>query len=137
MKTRSLIQKVCSLLLVFGLVTLWSGTPILAAMGALDGKAFVGEMGENGKKSGDKDTLVFNEGKFRSTACDPYGFGGANYSATVTGDATMFEATTVSPTDGMMIWKGTVKGGTLEGNATWNKPGKAPVEYWVKAELKK
>jgi len=31
-------------------------------------------MKEKGKTKGDRDTLIFKDGKFRSTACDVYGF---------------------------------------------------------------
>ena len=137
MNMQRVVKTTCLSLLVFGLPVLWNGKVLLAATNALDGQTFVGEVGEKGKTEGNRDNLIFKDGKFRSTACDPYGFGESTYTATVTGDATTFEAQTISPTDGTMQWKGTVKGNTVEGTATWLKPGKAPVEHWVKAELKK
>ena len=48
---------------VFGLVQ-----SRFASASPLEGKSFVGEMGEKGKTKGDKDTFVFKEGRFRSTA---------------------------------------------------------------------
>ena len=103
---------------------------------ALDGKTFVGEVGEKGKTKGDKDQFVFKDGTFRSTACDQYGFTATPYRSTAQGTAVMFEAAAISPTDGEMGWKGTAKDdGTLEGTATWTKSGQAPTEYWFKGSL--
>ena len=121
------------LALSFGIVV----SPTVLAGGAFDGKTFVGEMGKQGQEKGDRDTFIFKEGKFRSAACDPYGFGDAPYQVTAQGDATRFEAETVSPTDGRMQWKGMVKGDAVDGVATWLKPGKAPASYWFKGALRK
>ena len=125
------------MLVVLGLVTAWDGTLALAGPGALDGKVFAGRIGRKGRAKGDKDELRFANGKFRSTACDPYGFGDGAYTASAQGDTVTFEAQTTSPTDGTMRWKGMVRAKTLEGTATWSKPGKkAPEEYWFKATRK-
>ena len=104
--------------------------------GALDGKTFAGEIGKQGQTTGDKDNLIFKDGKFRSTACDAYGFGDAAYTTTTSGDTTTFEVATMSPTDGKMAWRGTVKGDMLEGTATWVREGKEPEERWVKGSIK-
>ena len=101
---------------------------------SLDGMTFVGEMGENGKANGDNDTFVFQEGTFRSVACEPYGFEPAYYTATEEGDTVTFEAKAESSKEGTMHWTGTVKGEELAGTAIWTKPGKPPVEYWFKAK---
>ena len=82
------------------------------------------------------DDLVFKDGKFRSTACDAYGFGDADYSVTPASDATTFQAETHNPKNESMKWSGTIKGNALEGTAIMTTPGQAPVEYWVKATLK-
>jgi hypothetical protein len=50
-----------------------------ATAGPLDGKTFVAETGEKGKDAASKDTLVFRDGKMRSTACDACRFGEGNY----------------------------------------------------------
>ena len=39
---------------------------VSAGQGPLDGKTFVVETGEKGKSGGDKDTLTFKDGNFRS-----------------------------------------------------------------------
>ena len=126
------------LLLIPALVVLWSPAPAVAAeKGPLDGKTFVGEMMEKAKAKGDKDTLLFKDGKFRSTACDAYGFTETAYTATSRDGATTFEATAQSPKEGTMKWKGTVKDGTIEGSAVWTKKGQADTNYTFKATEKK
>jgi len=132
------------LALTCGILIIGSGTQTLAeesteaaTVGSLDGKVFVGEIGSKGKEKGDPDELLFTDGAFRSTACDPYGFGEAPYMTAIEGDAVTFEAETLSPTDGRIAWKGTVHGDALEGIATWYKPKKtAPEELWFKGSLK-
>ena len=109
-----------------------------ASTGALDGKTFVGESGGQGKGPEAKDTLIFHDGKMRSTACDAYGFGEGAYTATVNSYATDFSATTVSAKEGTIEWKGTFYGSdTLEGNYVWTKSGQKPITYWFRAKLKK
>jgi len=103
-----------------------------------DGKNFVGEIGKKGEAKADKDEFIFKNGKFRSTACDPYGFRPGAYRAVGgTNEPTKFEAICTSPTDGKMTWRGMVKGDQIEGTALWEKPGQAPVENWFKGTLKK
>lgn len=108
-----------------------------AEMGALDGKTFTGQMGEKGKEEGMKDDFVFKEGKFRSTACDLYGFSDAVYTTTGDGNTVAFHAVTTSATDGAtMEWNGVARGNKIEGTAAWRKPGAAEAaERWFKGEL--
>jgi hypothetical protein len=111
-----------------------------AAWGAdkmpLDGATFVGTMTEKGKTKADQDQLVFKDGKFRSTACDAYGFTETPYTAAVSDVDTRFEAVAASPKEGTMTWKGTVKGNTIEGTADWVKKGQADMHYTFKGKLK-
>ena len=65
---------------------------------------------ERGKTSGDADTLTFRDGKFRSSACDKYGYSDATYKTSTQGDTTVFEAKTESARYGKLLWKGTVRG---------------------------
>ena len=71
-------------------LTSWPGAALCAltmmlttapalASGALDGKRFDGVFMERGKTSGDADTLTFRDGRFRSSACDKYGYSDAAY----------------------------------------------------------
>jgi hypothetical protein len=125
------------LCLVVALLFGWSVPRALAEGGALDGKTFLGEMTEKGKTKGDKDTFVFKDGKFRSTACDAYGFAETAYSAVGKEGETTFEATAESPKEGTMKWKGTIKGDTIEGTTVWTKKGQADMSYTFKGALKK
>jgi hypothetical protein len=112
-------------------------------MGVIDGKDFLSEFGQKGKNAEGKDELIFKDCRFRSTACDPYGFGDGDYTALVNGDDTTFEAETFSVNEGKIKWSGKIKGNVLDGTFTWHKPGKwyrvskAPVEYWIRGQLKR
>ena len=108
-----------------------------APAGPLDGKSFVGAMTEKGKTKGDPDTFIFKDGKFRSTACDVYGFTETSYTTAVSDAGTTFEAVSTSPKEGTMKWKGTVKGDSVEGTAVWTKNGQADAIYTFKGTLKK
>ena len=116
---------------------------VSAGQGALDGKTFAVETGEKGKSGGDKDTLTFKDGNFRSAGCDQYGFGDGAYTSSVRGDSIQFEAVTTSTTKGKMTWKGTVTGDKIEvayvwvDASHWYKPNPKPLEKWAKGELKK
>ena len=116
---------------------------VSAGQGPLDGKTFVVETGEKGKSGGDKDTLIFKDGNFHSTACDQYGFGDGAYTSNVNGDTIQFEAVTTSSTKGNITWKGTVSGDKIEVEyawvdaSHWYKPNPKPLEKWAKGELKR
>ena len=110
-------------------------TPVVKT---LDGKSFFGKIGEKGKTDGfGDDQIIFKDGKFRSTACDKFGYGEGEYTTTVKKDTTFFETTTISPKDGTMKWKGFVKGNAVYATSLYSKGGKLIAEYWVKGELKK
>jgi hypothetical protein len=130
------VRRTCSVVLILGLYVFMSSFPAIAQEGALDGKTLVGTMGEIGKGEGDIDELVFKDGKFQSKACEKYGFGDAAYTATVSGNTTTFESETASKEEGKMKWRGKIVGDKLEGTATLDKDGQAPVEYWFKTQLK-
>lgn len=70
---------------------------------------------EAGKTAGDADTLIFERGRFRSTACDRYGYGDGACTVTHDGDSLHFEAETESPQYGRLRWHGTVTGRRLDG----------------------
>jgi hypothetical protein len=109
-----------------------------AASGVLDGKKFVGFTGEKGKKGHHEDVMSFSDGKFTSSACVKYGFASGPYIATVEGNSIQFQAETISPTHGKMVWQGTVKNDTLEVNYSWTKERWLWTtfrEYWFKGSL--
>jgi hypothetical protein len=113
---------------------LWLLSPAVRAQPAsLDGRRFDGVFIQRGKTSGDADTLTFAGGRFRSSACDRYGYGDAPYRISVLGDAIAFEAETVSAKHGRLIWRGVVRGDKLDAVALAQRDGKPAVENWVVA----
>jgi len=117
----------------FGL--LLGGTPGFGQMTPLDGKVFVGEIGKKGQKAGDKDDLIFKDGKFLSTACAKYGFTEAPYTAMAGEKKTTFETETMSPKEGTMKWKGTIQGEMVRATVIWSKPGNKLQELWYRGKL--
>ena len=107
--------------------------PGLASRAALDGRNFDGIVLECGMTSGDADTQIFKDGRFRSTACDQYGYGDGPYTATLSGETVLFEAETESPQYGKLLWKGVVRGARLDGTMTMVRDGRAAGEKWVLA----
>jgi hypothetical protein len=90
----------------------------------LDDRTFEGVVIERGKTSGDADTIIFKDGRFRSTACDQYGYGDGAYTASQSGESIAFEAQTESPQYGKLLWKGVVTGKKLDGSMTMIRDGK-------------
>jgi hypothetical protein len=115
------------------MTTTASATPSRTSSALLDGRRFDGVVLERGKTAGDADTLIFERGLFRSTACDRYGYGDGPYSARATDDGVAFEAETESAQYGKLRWAGTVRGGKLDGTLTMVRDGKAAGEKWVVA----
>ena len=108
---------------------------VAANKGPLDGKVFSSEVGLEGRTTGQRDKLVFQDGTFRSTACDPFGFKEGMYKIAQADDITTFEAQTLNPDGETMLWRGNIKGRHIEGRATWAKAGQEPVEHWFKGDL--
>lgn len=106
----------------------------------LDGKTFLAQSGEKGKKASNKDTIVFRDGRFLSEGCIQWGFGDAAYAVGTEGDGIRFQTRTVSPTHGAMVWNGIVKGDTIEATSIWTRDRwywKIKKEYWYRGESKK
>ena len=104
---------------------------------SLDGRTFTGVFLERGKTSGDADTITFKDGKFRSSACDRYGYSDAPYKAVAVADGTRFETETQSAKYGKLLWTGYVRGGKLDATVMMEQAGKSPKENWVVAGEKK
>jgi len=111
--------------------------PAFAQTNALDGRSFEGVFIQKGKTSGDADTITFKDGKFRSSACDRYGYSDAVYKTASAGDMTRFEAETQSAKYGKLRWSGTVSGGKLDATAVMVRDGKGDIENWVVAGEKR
>lgn len=103
----------------------------------LDGSVYAGKLWMQGEKKPEADTFIFKDGTFRSTACDKYGFTAVAYRAMQDGDATLIEAETQSPSDGRMVWRGTVRAGQFEGVNTWHPKRGSATEGWFRAEIRK
>jgi hypothetical protein len=99
----------------------------------LDGRRFDGIVLERGKTAGDADTLLFEGGRFRSTACDRWGYGDGPYSASALADGVFFEAETESEKYGRLHWRGMVRGVRLDGTLTMLRDGQPTGEKWVLA----
>ncbi|MFT3956730.1 MAG: hypothetical protein QM722_20810 [Piscinibacter sp.] len=99
----------------------------------LDGRSFHGVVLEAGKTAGDADTLIFAGGRFRSTACDRYGYGDGAYTVQLDGERVRFDAETESPRYGRLRWHGTIAGHRLDGTLTMLRDGQPVGEKWVLA----
>ena len=132
MKTRSLTPPLLLAALLVGLAMPASGVELAHL---LDGQTFIGKNGEKGQPldPNENEEIIFERGRFRSVSCDPYNFGSSEYSAEVVGDSIHFEAVTLSPTHGKMVWKGIVKGNTAQASFVWTKERwywNTRREYW-------
>jgi len=87
----------------------------------LEGKRFRSRQYNKDGSPRDWDVLSFNDRKFISENCKPYGFSEAPYWIRFEENAVHFFAEIVSPTHGIMIWKGVVKGDKIEGNVHWTR----------------
>jgi hypothetical protein len=99
----------------------------------LDGRKFAGVVLECGKTEGDADTLIFDDGRFRSTACDKYDYGDGAYTAKAGNGEVSFQAQTESPKYGKLVWQGVVRGKRLDASFTMVRDGKTLGEKWVLA----
>ncbi|MBI5719746.1 MAG: hypothetical protein HZC37_18910 [Burkholderiales bacterium] len=99
----------------------------------LDGMRFDGVVLECGKTSGDADTISFADGRFRSSACDRYGYSDGAYTATESEGGIAFEAETESAKYGKLLWRGVVRGPRLDGTLTMMRDGQPAGEKWVLA----
>jgi hypothetical protein len=128
--------------LLMGAIALALAVPAALAQGALDGKKYLGDIGDKGKRADETGAVfTFADGKFSSSVCDKYGFVRGAYTTVKEGDVLRFEAKTISAEYGTNEWRGTVKGNDLDGVLVWHKKpsffsrNPAPVEKWFKAKL--
>ena len=116
--------KICQLFFfTLGLLIMFSITIVIAQEGILDGKNFVGQYRENHKRNFKEDELRFFNGNFHSIAYGQRGFNEGVYKARVEKDEIYFEAETVSPKQGKIIWRGIVHEDAIEVNFHWSKKG--------------
>ena len=116
------------------LALLLIGGVALADKLTLDGRSFAIVTGEKGKPPTERETLIFQDGKFHSTGCDPYGFTEAVYRVKpAPRGGISFEADTTSAKEGKIHWQGTVQGESVQGTFVWTKAGQPPIEYTFKS----
>ena len=111
----TLLKTALALLLV---TTFSIALPLAAQAGELlDGKVFTTML------DGKSDVLTFQDGTFHSSACDEWGFGKGNYSTKTSTDGISFMTVTTSVKDGKMVWRGMIRGETIQGGYVWSKKG--------------
>lgn len=111
-----------------------------AASDGLEGRRFDTQAGMAGKAAHvPSDILSFSGGLFHSSDCDQYEYGKGRYTSTAEADGSIrFEAETVSPTYGRNVWKGRVRGRSVEGEfifhrkPTFWRPNPDPLPHWFK-----
>ncbi len=102
----------------------------VASAGSLDGKTFTVMVEDPNAAEPMEDTLIFEDGEFRSVACDEYGFDWAPYTTEkLAAGMVRFEATAESDEEGTNHWVGKVAGDRIKGVFTWTKEGQDPIEY--------
>ena len=104
-----------------------------ASTPSLDGKRFHGVVIEPGKTASDAETVMFEKGRFRSTACDQYGYGDGPYTTTSSAEGINFKAQTESAQYGQLQWQGVIQGGRLDGTLTMMRDGQSVGEKWILA----
>jgi hypothetical protein len=114
---------------VFFMGALWGqarnlDATISSSTGPLDGRTFRASImrGNAGPETEALiDQLSFNRGKFSSALCKQYNFTEAPYWVRQDNSRIHFLVEITSPTDGTMIWRGTVAGEVLDGTMRWIK----------------
>jgi hypothetical protein len=107
--------------------------PTNAAVGTgpLDGTSYEVTLAVAGEQPR-KDTLVFNGGKFESTACTGFGFPQwTEYTASGDPGAIAFHVVTHHPSGASIDWNGTVHRDSIEGRGERTMNGKTDLETFT------
>lgn len=97
---------------------------IAASASMLDGRTYSARIvrdGADGENRGLGDILSFSAGNFSSQICRRFNFVDAPYWIRFEGGKVLFRVELKSPTDGTMLWQGTISGDTLQGTMRWRK----------------
>ena len=94
-----------------------AGHLIAAEHRTLDGNVYATIL--NGKN----DTLTFREGMFHSELSAGRGHDKGEYTTVAQGNKIWFEATTVSPAEGELIWTGVIEGNAINGSYLYTRRG--------------
>jgi len=69
------------------------------------------------------DILTFRDGSFQSSLYAGRGYDKGEYTTVIKGDSIWFEATTVSPHEGELLWTGVIEGSAINGSYLYTKKG--------------
>ena len=69
------------------------------------------------------DILTFLDGSFQSTLYAGRGYDKGEYTTVIKGDSIWFEAKTVSPHQGELLWTGVIEGSAITGSYLYTKKG--------------
>jgi len=86
--------------------------------GPLDGRMYQVELAGGGQPAA-PDFLVFDGGRFESTACRAFGFNGAGYEAVCGAAEASFQASPSCSKAGTTAWNGRIVGDAIEGTMQW------------------
>lgn len=69
------------------------------------------------------DILTFRDGSFQSSLYAGRGYDKGEYTTVIKGDSIWFEAKTVSPHEGELLWTGVIEGSAINGSYLYTKKG--------------
>ncbi len=95
----------------------------------IDGKAFKIETFVDGKADG-TEIMSFKNGQVENNECIKWGFTAAPY--TFDEKNATFKYSLTSPTEGKLMWEGTVSGNQISGQYVWVKSGQKDIHYTFK-----
>jgi hypothetical protein len=75
------------------------------------------------KLNGENNILTFRAGSFQSSLYAERGYDKGKYTTVIKGDSILFEARTLSPHDGEILWSGVVEGNSIKGSYLYTKKG--------------
>jgi hypothetical protein len=114
---------ISSFKILIGLCLLWlsiisvAGPLIAKEQWALDGNVYATFL------DGKNDTLTFRDGLFHSKLYASRGHDKGEYSTVAQGNKIWFEATTVGPHEGELIWTGIIEGNAINGSYLYTQKG--------------
>jgi hemoglobin len=95
----------------------------VVSAGELDGRSFTGERVSAGQAAGVPDQLSFAGGRLALRSDTSGVVSACLYAASVTDRTTTFEAERIGPDGETVLWKGSVKGSSIEATITVSKTG--------------
>lgn len=84
---------------------------------ALDGNVYATTL------NGEDDILTFRDGSFQSDLQAGRGYDKGEYTTVTKGSNIWFEAKTVSPREGELLWTGVIEGNAINGSYLYTKKG--------------